>query len=58
MGSFSVSLGSTGRLHLLKESQNLRNHKQSSARLTLAGCYLQLEKQGEVDFEQLFAMHK
>ena len=33
----------------------LRNHKQSGARLTLAECYLQLEKLGEVDFEQLFA---
>ena len=37
-----------------RESE-LRNHKQSGARLTLAECYLQLEKLGEVDFEQLFA---
>ena len=36
----------------------LRNHKQSGARLTSAECYLQLEKLGEVDFEQLFAMHE
>ena len=33
----------------------LRNHKQSGARLTLAECYLQFKKLGEVDFEQLFA---
>ena len=37
-----------------RESE-LRNHKQSGARLTSAECYLQLEKLGEVDFEQLFS---
>ena len=36
----------------------LWNHKQSGARLTSAECYLQLEKLGEVDFEQLFATRK
>ena len=47
------------RLRLLKKSQNLRNRKQSGARLTLAACsYLQLEKQGKVDFEQLLAMRE
>ena len=40
-----------------RESE-LRNHKQSGARLTSAECYLQLEKLGEVDFEQLFATRK
>ena len=40
-----------------RESE-LQNHKQFGARLTSAECYLQLEKLGEVDFEQLFATHE
>ena len=43
-----------------KKRQNWRNHKQSGARLTLAGCWylqLELEKQGRVGFVPRTASH-
>ena len=43
---------------VFKFTQKESEFVKSGARLTSAGCYLQLERQRKVDFEQLFAMHK
>ena len=54
---FGINL-TTAFTFTIKESE-LRNQKQSGARLTSAGrWFLHLEKRGKVDFEQLLAMRE